>query len=133
MAFTNLALTMYPVGSLYFSSLPESPAKLFGGKWTQLNDGKFLRPSNSFGHTGGSDTHTHHFDLYAELNSSHQYLYWNFKSSPSWKANWWFGSNLIDAGESTDANSYAITVDGKISGQSNVPAYRTVYCWYRVS
>ena len=61
----------YPVGSYYISHNSTSPATLFGGTWTRINN-EFLycmgdnakKPDNSssdlsVGGTGGSKTHTH--------------------------------------------------------------------------
>lgn len=135
MAFTNLALAMYPVGSLYFSSIATSPAKIFGGTWRQLDDNKFLRPSNSFGKTGGSDTHAHTHTLQAALNSSHATLVWLYSSTAStWYANWAIDTPERGYEPTIDKNqNYGADVVGSINNASNVPAYRTVYCWYRVS
>lgn len=133
MAFTNLALAMYPVGSLYFSSLPASPAGVFGGTWTQLDDNKFLRPSNSFGQTGGSDTHVHNFNLSAAFDSNHEYLTWRYSASRTWYPNW--RVEVVRSGEniSEEAHNSSLDIFGEINSADNVPAYRTVYCWYRVS
>ena len=36
MAFTNLLGVVYPVGAVYFSTTPTSPASVIGGTWTQV-------------------------------------------------------------------------------------------------
>lgn len=56
MAWINLLETIYPVGSVYISTLQISPSSTIGGTWTQVTDA-VLRGSNSTGYTG-SDTHT---------------------------------------------------------------------------
>lgn len=56
MAWINLLETIYPVGSVYISTLQTSPSSTIGGTWTQITDA-VLRGSNSTGYTG-SDTHT---------------------------------------------------------------------------
>lgn len=38
MAFTNIIDIIYPIGSLYFTSSTTSPATLFGGTWTCVQD-----------------------------------------------------------------------------------------------
>lgn len=38
MSYINLLDILYPIGSLYFSSIDESPAKVIGGMWTKIND-----------------------------------------------------------------------------------------------
>ena len=133
MAFTNLALAMYPVGSLYFSSLPASPAGVFGGTWTQLDDNKFLRPSNSFGQTGGSDTHAHNFNLSAAFDSNHEYLTWKYSASRTWYPNWRLPAVRSGENISDEAHNNSTDIFGEIYSADNIPAYRTVYCWYRVS
>lgn len=57
MAYVNLGQVMYPVGAIYQSWSPTSPANLFGGQWTQITE-KFLYCSNSAGGTGGASTVT---------------------------------------------------------------------------
>lgn len=51
---------IYPVGSIYMSANAVSPAKLFGGRWEQIQ-GRFMLTSGngySLGATGGEATHT---------------------------------------------------------------------------
>lgn len=50
----------HPVGSLYISENPTSPAELFGGTWERI-EGKFIMGASDTypaGSTGGSATHT---------------------------------------------------------------------------
>lgn len=54
---------IYPVGSIYMSANSTSPATLFGGTWTQIQDQFLLCAGSTYsaGSTGGSATmaHTH--------------------------------------------------------------------------
>ena len=43
---------VHPVGSIYTSTDSTSPATLFGGTWSQISDGYYLRASSS----GGGNT-----------------------------------------------------------------------------
>lgn len=55
-----IRLAAYPVGSVYTSSKPTSPAELFGGTWKAIED-VFLycaSPKHAAGETGGAETHT---------------------------------------------------------------------------
>ena len=56
MAWINLLETIYPVGSVYISTLQTSPSSTIGGTWTQVIDA-VVRGATSTGY-GGSDTHT---------------------------------------------------------------------------
>lgn len=55
--------TIYPIGSIYMSTNSASPASLFGGTWTQIQDQFLLCSGSTYaaGSTGGSATmsHTH--------------------------------------------------------------------------
>jgi len=59
------ALAAYPVGSIYMSTNSTSPATLFGGTWSALDQGRVLigaGTSHPAGETGGSEalqSHTH--------------------------------------------------------------------------
>lgn len=48
---------IYPIGSLYFTTSKEDPAKIFGGKWKKIED-KFILSSGkrNVGETGGEET-----------------------------------------------------------------------------
>ena len=59
----DLVNLIYPVGAIYMSMSPTSPALLFGGYWEQLQD-KFLVGAGgtyAVNDTGGNTTHTHSF------------------------------------------------------------------------
>ena len=77
-----VGLTAYPVGSIYMSMNPTSPAELFGGTWEALNQGRVLigaSSSHPVGETGGSETvtltssqipvHTHSFSATSSLTA----------------------------------------------------------------
>ena len=63
--FSNTSFLLdrvYPINSIYISYSQTSPAALFGGTWTRIND-KFLwaissTAASSIGLTGGASTHT---------------------------------------------------------------------------
>lgn len=58
MAYVNLGQVMYPVGSVYHSFNTISPASIFGGSWSALNN-QFLLPSDgNINTTGGEWNHT---------------------------------------------------------------------------
>lgn len=71
--YYKLMLKAHPVGSLYWSSKPTNPAKLFGGTWTQIKDKFILACGDTYSvnATGGNanttlavnnlPSHTHSF------------------------------------------------------------------------
>ena len=58
---SNGALAYYPVGAVYISMNPTSPAQLFGGTWQQRTDRFLVAAGNAYeaGATGGSSSKTH--------------------------------------------------------------------------
>ena len=69
----SIRLFSWPVGSIYTSTKPTDPGKLFGGTWEPIQD-TFLwcaGPKHAAGTTGGAETHTLTID---EMPAhSHQY------------------------------------------------------------
>lgn len=64
----------HPVGSLYISKNPTSPAELYGGTWERI-EGKFVMAASDTypaGSTGGSATHTQ--TLEEGFPHSHRFL-----------------------------------------------------------
>lgn len=55
MAFVNLLQAVYPVGTIYCSTVATSPSSIIGGTWVQIENAA-LRASDSIGYVG-SDTH----------------------------------------------------------------------------
>ncbi len=47
----------FPVGAIYQSTSSTSPASIYGGGWTSLTDGRFLRPQESWNNLGGENEH----------------------------------------------------------------------------
>ena len=88
----NVTDTIYPVGSLYWSSKSTNPSSLFGGTWVQIKDRFVLACGDTYktvGATGGASSvtlsvsnmpsHTHSFTPRGTLSSggSHYHYFWN--------------------------------------------------------
>lgn len=60
MAFVNLLQVVYPVGSVYISTVTTSPASIVGGTWTSITNAALRALTPGTGNVGyiGSDTHT---------------------------------------------------------------------------
>lgn len=56
---SQILLAAYPVGSIYISASATSPATLFGGSWTRIEDSFLLAAGSSYeaGSTGGEAAH----------------------------------------------------------------------------
>lgn len=126
MAYINLGLAVWPIGSLYLSSVSTSPATIFGGTWTALTDGRFLRPSSSYGETGGEATHK----LTAAEIPAHKH---NLKYRGLAMADGGGSGYTFPVVDEDNATHNTFTDGGDGNAHNNLPPYRTVYCWYRTA
>lgn len=118
----------FPVGAIYQSTNSTSPANIYGGGWTALTDGRFLRPQGSWNGLGGENEHKLTTNELPSHNHGTSAGFSFVISDSTFK----YGSGGITA---PAPNS---TVDrtgstGNNWAHNNIPAYRTCYCWYRTS
>lgn len=115
---------VYPVGAVYMSCDPTSPAELFGGTWAPII-GRFLY-ANASTATGGSNTH----ELTVGEMPSHAHTYVGATSSTS------YGSSHA-AVWAEHAYNWGAAFGGSEAGggqpHNNMPAYQSVYAWRRTS
>jgi len=132
---TSIFDLIYPIGSIYMSVNSTSPATLFGGSWTQIEDTFLLSAGSTYtaGDTGGEATvtlsstqipaHTHRMQLIYNGTSGGDFFgikntsYQVYKSSGSSKGV--FGA--------TDSNS------NSGGSHNNMPPYLVVYAWKRTA
>lgn len=128
----------FPVGYIYQSTNSTSPANTFGGSWTALTDGRFMRYSGSWNSTGGEATHTL---TVAEMpKHNHQIdtdtwmMYWGYSASqgasPNYNVANTYGPKANS--ETTDGTLTGVYA-GSSSAHNNLPPYRTCYAWYRTA
>lgn len=69
----NLALAMYPVGSIYLSVNNVNPGTIFGGTWEQIQDRFLLAAGSTYegGATGGTASHTHTSAAHTHTSAAH--------------------------------------------------------------
>lgn len=129
-------LDAYPVGAYYLSNSSTSPATLFGGTWTQITTGNYLRSNTGSGVTSsGSSSHTHTLGsaygrYYQRANNSGQNIY-SYKSTETWSGNY----GLSNAGNATEAIyaslKYGMELAGSTDASTADPAYQYMYVWRR--
>lgn len=117
----------FPVGAIYQSTNSTSPASIYGGSWTSLTDGRFLRPYGSWNNLGGENEHK----LTVAEMPSHDHALRNTGRSTNGPGT--FG--VVDPWATGDSNAYdhGTWYRGEDKPHNNIPAYRTCYCWYRTS
>ena len=115
--------TFFPVGAIYQSYASTSPASLFGGTWTQIQNRFLVGVGSSYaaGATGGEATHKLTVD---ELPShSHNYSYPGYEAGGEW-----YGASGTAKG-----NTVATTAVGGGAAHENRPPYYAVYIWRRTA
>jgi len=141
----NTYLLAHPIGSIYMSVDPESPADIFGGTWEQIENCFLLAASSRYtaGSTGGEASHTltinempahtHKITAYDSLGGD---AFW-YQNGDGYVANGAGGSTSV----AQDGQVYG-TVTSDVKGvqntgggqaHNNMPPYLAVYVWKRIA
>lgn len=117
---------VYPVGSIYMSVSSTSPASLFGGSWTQLQDRFLLGAGTTYttGATGGEATHTLTTD---EMPAHNHWGCARFNYDPV------SGGHPSALSDGVNSNLLVTDYAGNGYSHNNMPPYLVVYMWRRVS
>lgn len=123
-------LDAYPVGAIYMSNSPSSPASLFGGIWARIKDCFILAAGDKYavGSTGGSAdavvvSHTHTISKLIAGNGGIQ-------SDGATVQRGYAGNSSADIA-SLNTNNYGISETGESATGANMPPYLAVYMWQR--
>lgn len=131
---------VWPVGSIYISATSTSPASLFGGEWSQIEDMFLLAAGSkySFGSTGGEATHVLTED---EMPSHyHDFCYsddgWN-SELPAYmgRDGRYSDSSYLGVSNAVDEfDSYEVSTSdvGGGAAHNNMPPYLAVNVWMRM-
>lgn len=121
------ALDAYPIGAIYMSMDPTSPAELFGGTWTQLTDRFLVGAGNVYavGATGGSSSIT----LTKANLPGESIIFSNSATSSGWSVGIWD----TNGSSSWYAMPKSQTSSTTVSSFNNRPPYLAVYIWQRTA
>lgn len=122
---------IYPVGSIYMSTVNVDPGTIFGGTWERLKDRFLLGAGDTYtaGDTGGEATHT----LTVNEMPSHTH---SLKGGSSSSINDYFGGSTENYGIYSGGTSQSgdnITNTGGGAAHNNMPPYLVVYMWRRLT
>lgn len=119
---------VYPVGALYLSTSSTSPATLFGGTWTRIQDTFLLAAGTTYaaGATGGEATHT----LTESEMPSHTHTVDSASGNPTAYIANQAGSI---GGSGKNIISKPILPTGGGQAHNNMPPYYAVYMWERTA
>lgn len=118
---------IYPVGSIYISTVSTSPSTLFGGTWEQIKDRFLLAAGTTYtaGTTGGEAEHT----LTVDEMPTHNHAV-HFCTGTGAYASIPYGDGENDYWGSS-SNTISNTGGGK--AHNNMPPYLAVYVWQRTA
>ena len=116
----------FPVGAIYQSTSSTSPASIYGGGWSALTDGRFLRPQGSWNGLGGENEH--HLTV-AEM-PAHRHKSTDIGRTGNFGSGAGYTAPVVN---DYGGNAAYTSGTGGSAAHNNIPAYRTCYCWYRTS
>lgn len=125
---------IYPVGAIYLSTAETSPALLFGGSWSRIED-KFLLCAGETYEAGDSGGEAEHI-LTSDEMPSHTHNYAQYYGVVGWSAS--SPRNVVKInntdGYTTTNNDGTLTTlpAGGDLAHNNMPPYLTVYAWERI-
>ena len=148
--------TIYPIGSIYFSTNSTNPGTFIGGTWERLKHVFLLGAGDSTdtaGSTGGSRdaivvSHSHTFSGITSNNGyhSHTIRYHSYNGSQgSANANIsgngyggslyqdWNNLGTVASGSHTHSYSGTTSTNGEAGTEKNMPPYLAVYMWKRTA
>lgn len=143
------ALDAYPVGAVYISSVSTSPATLFGGTWTALENvflvaAKAADPDFAPGSTGGARTvtltaaqsglpqHTHIQDAHAHVENLNSATTGSLRgATPDTSTNTSTASGYSTA--TTVATNQNAGPTNAAQAHTNLPPFKAFYMWERTA
>ena len=131
-------LAANPVGKLWASDDPTSPASIVGGTWEQIKDSFILAAGDTYpaGSTGGSESHNHRIgEMFAAAYFNGPYMEYDYSGSTGWTTRY---RNTIPNGVTekliSETHSSGITVYGSPTKEAgNLPPYVAMYVWKRIA
>lgn len=122
-------LAANPVGKMWASDDPTSPASIVGGTWEQIKDKFILAAGDTYaaGSTGGEAFHVLTKDELPEYNPE---ITVTSDTHNSYNRH---AVNHIEWTESWSTYEYCVTGIGSGSQHNNMPPYLTTYIWRRIA
>jgi hypothetical protein len=124
----------YPVGAIYMSVVSTSPATLFGGTWSALQDRFLVGAGGTYAvnATGGEATHVL---TTAEMPAHQHVIQTNFSSGTTAHGHNSGGNKVADASsvQNGTASDHLTNSAGSDGAHNNLPPYLAVYMWKRTA
>lgn len=138
MAWKNLLEFVYPVGSVYFSTINTSPASIIGGTWSQLTGGMLGLVGSTGVAAAGSNGGSRKISVNQMPSHTHVLGRRQYGGSFSSDLGWW--ASNIDAGggwlviTGTADGAWGVPeIASTGRGYDYIPAHTAVYAWKRTA
>lgn len=130
MSWVNILDIIYPIGSLYTSTLATSPASRIGGTWEPIRDRFLIGAGGSYSAlaTGGEAAHSLTVDEMPSHN--HRLMLYNSGTGSSSSGLSWTGSGGSTSGYF--GGGY-MEYTGGSSAHNNMPPWYAVYIYRRIA
>lgn len=144
MAWVNMLESVYPVGAIYISTVPVSPASLIGGTWSSITAAviRGVDPDESVGYIGSDShiltveempSHSHGFNTTVNGTSKPYSANAVSNSGYAW-SNVFNGPNTAGASSTNrGANTSGTPLVGGDEPHTNVQRSYNCYIWYRTA
>lgn len=139
MAWINFLEFVYPVGSVYFSTINTSPASIIGGTWSQLTGGMLGLVGSTGVAAAGSNGGSRKISVNQMPSHTHVFGRRQYGGSFESDLGWW-GSNINSPGNGwlvlTGAanGAYGVPEIASTGGEDDyIPAHTAVYAWKRIA
>ncbi len=121
---------IYPIGSYYYTSNPENPEKLFGGKWEKITDRFIIGAGNKYklNSIGGEESHTLSIDEIPPHNHIIEPLGGRF----AWGGDFTNEGPASGNGWRSELSRHYTSMTGKGNPHNNIPPYLAAFCWHRI-
>lgn len=132
---TKALSEVYPVGSIYMSTEPTSPASLFGGSWTQL-EGRFLlgagtgKDENNLVYTFAAGTQNGEYQHKLTIDEIPSHTHYMDQAGWSGGSD---GVGRINYTQKAHEYDYYTQATGGDGYHYNMPPYLAVYMWKRTA
>lgn len=124
MAFINLLQAVYPVGSVYISTVNTSPSSLIGGTWTQVK-GATLAATGANSFAGGA---SYGGSLKISINQIPSHIHPIAAHMSGDNTDFQSGLSYVSGG--TNNTAFIQETGG---GQNYLPYHWSCYVWYRTA
>lgn len=140
MAFLNFLEIVYPIGSIYISTVNTSPAMIVGGTWQRVENA-VLRSGEEMGYVG-EDEHTltvaeipaHSHGIKTEVNGTKKLIYSNVVSTAGYNwTNVFLGDDKLTVRKTIPHSQDGTNWTGGNESHSIVQRSFNCFIWYRIT